>query len=88
MSPLGSNKRMMDPKTNDFTCETCAMHCRYFTRVECKKRGHFLWEPADRSRCASCPSWHTTKQCCYRYDGSCHLLVEARRNLEGDQTAI
>ncbi|NMC06451.1 MAG: hypothetical protein GYA24_14640 [Candidatus Lokiarchaeota archaeon] len=63
-----------------FTCKTCAMSCRYFTRIECERHDHQYWEPADRSRCASCPSWHPVKQCCYRQQEPCKVLADKIRD--------
>ncbi|HME53660.1 MAG TPA: hypothetical protein VKM55_15645 [Candidatus Lokiarchaeia archaeon] len=63
-----------------FNCKTCAMTCRYFTRVECERRKRLYWEPADRSRCEGCRAWHSTKQCCYRHDERCLLLDNENNN--------
>ncbi len=82
-----ANQRRINLMMSAFTCKTCAMDCRYFMRIECEKRGYDLWEPADRTSCVSCPSWHAVKQCCYRYGEPCRLLVEERKNLAGNQTA-
>ncbi len=63
---------------SDFTCKSCAMSCRYFTRVECETHGHNLWEPADRFKCESCISWHPGKHCCVRYYEPCAIIARER----------
>nr|MDO8114892.1 hypothetical protein [Candidatus Sigynarchaeota archaeon] len=70
MQPL-IQKKVMKAAMDTCSCKTCAMVCRYFTRIECEKRGHVYWEPRDRSVCDNCIAWHPAKKVCFRHDEPC-----------------